>query len=79
MNKQLFSAKSILCMVLVLLYAAGMVCLILNQVEIGMLLWTLSLLGSAAVLYHFKRKRDQAAEAERLRRAAEGEPEENRK
>ena len=47
LNKQLFSAKSILCMVL--------------------------------VLYHFKRKRDQAAEAERLRRAAEGEPEENRK
>lgn len=79
MNKQLFSAKSILCIVLILMYAAGMVCLILNKVELGMLLWTISLLGSLAVLYHFKRKRDQAAEAERLRRAANGESEEDAK
>ena len=73
MNRQLFTPKGILGLILVLFYAAGMLCLILNAVPAGMLLWTVSLLGSCAYLYHFKR--DQQAEAERLRRAANGEDE----
>ena len=75
MNRQLFTPKGILGLILVLFYAAGMLCLILNAVPAGMLLWTVSLLGSCAYLDHFKRKRDQQAEAERLRRAANGEDE----
>lgn len=73
MNKQLFTAKGILGLILILFYAAGMLCLILNAVPAGMLLWTVSLLGSCAYLYYFKVKRDRQAEAERLRRAAGGE------
>ena len=65
MNKQLFSAKNILCMVLILLYAAGMLCLMFNAVDVGMLLWTVSLLGSIAVLYINHVKRKQAEDSEK--------------
>ncbi len=66
MNKKLFTPKSILCMVLILLYAAGMLCLIFNAVSVGMFLWTVSLLGSIAVLYinHCKRERESESSTE---------------
>lgn len=57
--------KSILCLVLILLYAAGMICLILNAFTLGMFLWTVSLLGSIAVLYIHRVNKEREEEAQK--------------
>ena len=66
-------AKSILCIVLIVCYTVGMVCMFVNAFPIGLALWAVSLVGGLAVLYRIRVEENKAAEAERLRKAAEGE------
>lgn len=73
-NKSL-KIRNILSIALVVLYAAGMLCMFLNAMQLGLLLWTLSTAGGLAVMYRLKAEEKKAAEAERLRKAAEGEDE----
>ena len=66
-------AKSILCIVLIVCYAVGMICMFVNAFPIGLALWAVSLVGGLAVLYRIRVEENKAAEAERLRKTAEGE------
>ena len=64
-------AKSILCIVLIVCYAVGMVCMFVNAFPIGLALWAVSLVGGLAVLYRIRVEKNKAAEAERLKKAGE--------
>ena len=76
MNKKLFTPKSILCMILIVLYFAGLVSMMLGASSVGMLLWTISILGSLAFLYIERRKREQEAELKRIQN--QGKPEDDK-
>lgn len=70
------NARSILCIVLVVCYVVGMLYMLFGAFPIGLLLWVLSTVGGIAVLYSIRNAERKAAEAERLKKAAEGEDEE---
>lgn len=72
MNKQNNNrARSILCIALVACYAVGMVCMLLNAVPLGLILWAASTVGGLAVLYNIKDKERRASEAERMKKESE--------
>ena len=54
-------AKSILCIVLIVCYAVGMVCMFVNAFPIGLALWAVSLVGGLAVLYRIHVEENKAA------------------
>lgn len=56
-NRQL---RSLLCIIMVVLYAAGLICFFLSALEAGFALWAFSTVGGFLVL-HFIRERDEAA------------------
>ncbi len=58
---QLKSLKNIVCIVLVIFYIAGMLCMFLNNFPLGFPLFTLSTLGGMGVLYYIKRQEEKAA------------------
>ena len=51
--------RALLCAVLALLYAAGLLLMLLRRTEAGLLLWLVSTVGGMAVLY-FQRRAGQA-------------------
>ena len=53
--------------------AKSILCIVLIAFPIGLALWAVSLVGGLAVLYRIRAEENKAAEAERLRKAAEGE------
>jgi len=58
---QLKSMKNIMCIVLVILYAAGLLCMFLNNFPAGFLLFTVSTLGGMGMLYYMKKLEEKAA------------------
>lgn len=72
-NKQsLRRVRNVICLLLVACYVAGMLCMLLNAFPIGLALWVISTAGGLAVMYHIKIEENKIAEAERLKKAAEG-------
>lgn len=67
MNKRLL--RSLLCIVMVVLYAAGLLCFFLSALEAGFALWAISTVGGFLLLY-FIRERDETADQKK----AEDEP-----
>ncbi|MBQ3223144.1 MAG: hypothetical protein IJB41_05990 [Clostridia bacterium] len=55
MNKRMIA-----CLVLTVMYAAGLVLMLAKQMEAGLLLWGVSTVGGMGVLYYIK-KQEQAA------------------
>lgn len=77
MKKDFKRARSVLCIVLIACYVIGMLCMFIDALPIGLSLWTISLVGSLAVLYKIKIDENKAAEDECLRKAAEGSDDED--
>lgn len=59
--------RNIVCIVLVALYFAGLVCMFCGQLTVGIALWAVSTVGGFAALYHIR----NAQEKEDARRKAE--------
>ena len=55
------NARLLICLVLTLMYAVGLVLMLLKKTEWGLLLWAVSTVASMGVLYLIK-KRDAAQE-----------------
>ena len=70
MKKDYKRIRAIICLVLVICYAIGMLCMFIDAFAIGVALWAVSLVGGFAVLYSIKTAERKAAEAERIRKEA---------
>lgn len=62
--------RNIVCLALVVFYAAGLLCMILNAFGLGVLLWMLSTVGGLGMLWHIRNKEEKEA-FERAQKDAE--------
>lgn len=69
MNKQ--KIRNIICIVLVIFYVAGLLCMFLNQLGPGIALWALSTVGGLGALFHIR----NAEEKEAAQKAQDGDDE----
>ncbi|MEE1199378.1 MAG: hypothetical protein U0L09_01885 [Christensenellales bacterium] len=77
-DKSIFrSPRSIISLILVICYGAGLLCMLLNAFPIGLALWSISTIGGLAVMYHLRVEENKKAEAERLRKIAENDGDES--
>ncbi len=53
--------RNIICIVLVICYFAGLICMFVNQLGIGLALWALSTVGGMAALYHIRNAEEKEA------------------
>ena len=53
--------RNIVCIVLVALYAIGLVCMFLNAFGVGLALWVASTVGGMAALFHIRNKEEKDA------------------
>ena len=65
-------ARNLVCVVLVALYFAGLVCRFLGRLEAGIALWAVSTVGGFAALYHI-RNGQQKEDARKQAKAADEE------
>lgn len=59
MNK--YNLRNIVCIALVVLYVAGLLCMFLNQLGAGIALWAISTVGGMAALYHIRNAEEKEA------------------
>ncbi len=55
--------RSITALLLVALYIAGLIAMFMSQVQLGLILWVVSMLGGGGMLYwlHTQKKREEEA------------------
>ena len=53
--------RNVLCIVLVALYAVGLLCMFLNAFGVGLALWVASTVGGMAALFHIRNKEEKDA------------------
>lgn len=54
--------RNILCIGMVILYAAGLICFFLGAMEQGFALWGISTVGGFLLLYFIRKRREDAEE-----------------
>ena len=60
----LTSPRSLLCIGLVICYAAGMVCMLLDAFPIGLMLWAISTVGGLGALHWIRVSEEKTQESE---------------
>ncbi|MGN0803175.1 MAG: hypothetical protein ACI4MF_11320 [Candidatus Faecivicinus sp.] len=67
MNKQ--RIRNVICIVLVVCYVSGLLCMFLNALEAGLALWVVSTVGGMVALFHIRNGEEKAAAKEAARKA----------
>jgi len=60
------TGKKVLCIAIVLCYAAGLACMLLSNMAAGLILWTVSTLGGGSLLAHWRHQREAKELAEEV-------------
>lgn len=60
--------RSVLAILLVALYAAGLIAMFMGSVRAGLILWTVSTLGGIALLFWLRELKKRAEDAEKIAR-----------
>lgn len=55
--------RTIICLVLTVMYALGLVLMLAKQMDLGLLLWGVSTVGGMGVLYYINKKEKAAKQA----------------
>lgn len=55
--------RTIVCLVLTVMYALGLVLMLAKQMDLGLLLWGVSTVGGMGVLYYINKKEKAAKQA----------------
>lgn len=67
MNKQ--RIRNVICIVLVVCYVSGLLCMFLNALEAGLALWAVSTVGGMVALFHIRNAVEKAAAKEAAEKA----------